>query len=356
MTSRKPRGLLLSRRDRIHRGIFVETRAQGLARPERSHIGAPIVTLICLFAPLTKVIYDFDAISLDARPITNLIHRTGDWALIFLLVVLAVRPLSRILRFNQLLDVRRMIGVGAFAYAAAHFILYIVDLMFDWREIASEIVHRNRLTLSFVALLGLTALAATSTNGMVRRLGIKRWQRLHQAIYLIGLLVLIHYFLRFKLIESEPTLATGLFGCRLGHGVLVWWRKTSNELPTWMLLAMSSMTAALTFIAEAIALGIQANISPLRVLQSAFDFDPIRPGWLVLGAGLIVVALGFVCARRQAAPRRAPGRARARGLTRCRTAINDPPMPAGSLRMICYSIAKLNPTGIIPKGTPVDLG
>ena len=315
-----------------------------------------IVTLICLFAPLSKVIYDFDAISLDARPITNLIHRTGDWALIFLLVVLAVRPLSRILRFNQLLDVRRMIGVGAFAYAAAHFILYIVDLMFDWREIASEIVHRNRLTLSFVALLGLTALAATSTNGMVRRLGIKRWQRLHQAIYLIGLLVLIHYFLRFKLIESEPTLATGLFGWLIGYRVLVWWRKTSNELPTWMLLAMSSMTAALTFIAEAIALGIQANISPLRVLQSAFDFDPIRPGWLVLGAGLIVVALGFVCARRQAAPRRAPGRARARGLTRCRTAINDPPMPAGSLRMICYSIAKLNPTGIIPKGTPVDLG
>jgi sulfoxide reductase heme-binding subunit YedZ len=148
-----------------------------------------IVTLMCLFTPLGKAIYDSDAIRLDARPITNLIHRTGDWALIFLLVALAVRPLSRILRFNQLLDVRRMIGVGAFAYAAAHFTLYIVDLMFDWREIASEIVRRNRLTLGFVALLGLTALAVTSTNGMVRRLGIKRWQRLHQAIYLIALLV-----------------------------------------------------------------------------------------------------------------------------------------------------------------------
>ena len=187
-----------------------------------------IVTLMCLFAPLSKAIYDSDAIRLDARPITELIHRTGDWALIFLLVALAVRPLSRILRFNQLLDVRRMIGVGAFAYAAAHFTLYIVDLMFDWREIASEIVHRNRLTLGFVALLGLTVLALTSTNGMVRRLGIKRWQRLHQAIYLIGLLVLIHYFLRFKLIESEPTLATGLFGCRLGHGVRMY-NKLINE-------------------------------------------------------------------------------------------------------------------------------
>jgi len=254
---------------------------------------------MCLFAPLSKATYDSDAIRVDARPITELIHRTGDWALIFLLVALAVRPLSRILRFNRLLDVRRMIGVGAFAYAAAHFTLYIVDLMFDWREIASEIVHRNRLTLGFVAFLSLTALAATSTNGMVRRLGIKRWQRLHQAIYLIGLLVLIHYFLRFKLIESTPIFATGLFGWLIGYRLLVWWRKTGNELPTWMLLALSGVIAALTFIAEAIALGIQANVSPLRVLQSAFDFDfdMIRPGWLVLGAGLIVVVLDFMCAR-----------------------------------------------------------
>jgi len=132
-----------------------------------------IATLACLFAPLAMAIYDSDTISLDARPITNLIHRTGDWALIFLLVALAVRPLSRIMRYSQLLDVRRMIGVGAFAYAAAHFTLYVVDLKFDWREIASEIVHRNRLTLSFVALLSLAALAATSTNGMMRRLGSK---------------------------------------------------------------------------------------------------------------------------------------------------------------------------------------
>jgi sulfoxide reductase heme-binding subunit YedZ len=273
-----------------------------------------IFTLMCLFAPLSKAIYDSDSIMLDARPITNLIHRTGDWALIFLLVALAVRPLSRILRFSQLLDVRRMIGVGAFVYAAAHFTLYIFDLKLDWREIASEIVHRNRLTLGFVALLGLITLAATSTNGIVRRLGTRRWQRLHQAIYLIGLLVLIHYFLRFKLIESTPTFATGLFGWLIGYRLLVWWRNTRNELPTWMLLALSGTIAALTFIAEAIALGIQANVSPLRVLQTAFDFDMVRPGWLVLGAGLLVVALDFVCAR-LAKPLSAPGLARARRLT-----------------------------------------
>jgi hypothetical protein len=93
------------------------------------------------------------------------------------------------------------------------------------------------------------------------------------------------------------TFAPGLFGWLIGYRLLVWWRKTVNELPTWMLLALSVMVAALTFIAEAIALGIQANVSPVRVLQSAFDFDLIRPGWLVLGAGLILVALDFACAR-----------------------------------------------------------
>ena len=141
-----------------------------------------------------------------------------------------------------------MIGVGAFAYAAAHFTLYIFDLNFDWREIASEIVHRNRLTLGFVALLGLTALTATSTDGMVRRLGSKHWQRLHQAIYLIGALVLFHYFLRFKLIESTPTFATGLFGWLIGYRMLVWWRITRSGPPTWMLIALGGVIAALTFI------------------------------------------------------------------------------------------------------------
>ena len=86
---------------------------------------------------------------------------------------------------------------------------------------------------------------------------------------------------------------TGLFGWLIGYRLLVWWDKTGNALPKWKLLALSGVTAALTFIAEAIALGIQASVSPLRVLESAFDFDfdMIRPGWLVLGAGFATHAL-----------------------------------------------------------------
>ena len=121
-------------------------------------------------------------------------------------------PLRRIARFNLLVDVRRMIGVGAFVYAASHISLYFADQMFDVWKVASEIVRRLYLTIGFTALLGLTALAVTSTDGMVRRLGGKRWQRLHNVVYGIGLLALIHYFQQTKADVSVPTFAAGLFG------------------------------------------------------------------------------------------------------------------------------------------------
>ena len=92
---------------------------------------------------------------LGARPINDLIHRTGYWALIFLLVTLAVTPLARIGRFSGLIDVRRMLGVGAFVYAATHILLFTADQMFDLFKVATEIVLRLYLTIGFIALLGL---------------------------------------------------------------------------------------------------------------------------------------------------------------------------------------------------------
>jgi len=259
-----------------------------------------IGTLAFLFVPVAVAVYDFNTEGFGARPLNNVIHRTGYWALIFLMTSLAITPLRRVARFNLLVDVRRMIGVGAFAYAAVHILLYVADQMFDLWKVASEIVLRLYLTIGFVALLGLTALAATSTDGMVRRLGGRRWQRLHNVIYAIGLLALIHFFQQTKADVSVPTFVAGLFGWMLGYRLLLKFRKTRDEPPAWMLLALSVFIAALTFIAEAIGIGIVFNVSPFRVLQSAFDFDDltmIRPGWLVLGAGLIVVALDLVRAR-----------------------------------------------------------
>ena len=265
-----------------------------------------MVTLACLAMPLVKAVYEVDDIMHGARPIDNLIHRAGFWTIIFLLVALAVTPLRRIARFNQFVDVRRMIGVGAFFYAAVHIMLFTTDQMFDLTKVATEIIFRIYLTIGFVALLGLTTLAATSTDGMVRRLGVKRWQWLHQAVYLIAGLALIHFFQQNKADVWVPTFAAGLFGWMIGYRLLVKGRKTRDEPPTWMLLALTVTISALTFICEAIGIGIVFNVSPVRVLQTSFefDFDMIRPGWLVLGAGLCVVALDFVRAR-FAKPRRA---------------------------------------------------
>jgi sulfoxide reductase heme-binding subunit YedZ len=270
-----------------------------------------IATLAFLFVPFAIATYDFNfnLEAVGARPLNNVIHRTGFWALIFLLVTLAITPLRRIARFNQLVDVRRMMGVGAFVYAACHISLYVADQMFDLWKVASEIALRLYLTIGFAALLGLTALAATSTDAIVRRLGGKRWQRLHNIVYGIGLLALIHYFQQTKADVSVPTFVAGLFGWMIAYRLLIKFRNTRAEPPAWMLLALSFVVAALTFFAEAIGIGIVFNVSPFRVLQSAFDFDDltmVRPGWLVLGAGLIVAAVDLFAARFR--KRQRPGR------------------------------------------------
>jgi sulfoxide reductase heme-binding subunit YedZ len=256
-----------------------------------------IVTLCLLALPiLLAIMAAFSEEGFGARPLNDLIHRAGYWALMFLLIALAVTPLTRIARFGALMDVRRMIGVGAFTYAAVHICLYITDQMFDLGKVASEIVLRLYLTIGFTALVGLAALAATSTDRMVRELGPRRWQRLHQVVYGIALLALIHFFQQTKADEWLPTFVAGLFAWLMGYRILMWRMQRAGELTSWALLGLTVTVSVLVFMAEAIGLGIAFNVSPLVVLGMAFDFDldTIRPGWLVLGAGLSVVALGIV--------------------------------------------------------------
>ena len=279
-----------------------------LWRDRRGRLSAlRILTLAFLALPVLIAIHDWLTIGFGARPLNDVIHRTGYWALIFLMVTLAVTPLRRIARFGQLVDVRRMLGVGAFCYAAAHITLYVADQQYNLIKVGSEIALRLYLTIGFVALLGLALLAATSTDSMVRRLGGLTWQRIHQAVYVIGLLVLIHFFQQTKADVRLPTLVAGLFAWLIGYRLTLRLMRPKGELSPWMLFALTAAVAVLTFAGEAIGLAIAFKISPLRVLQTAFDFDLdlIRPGWLVLGAGLCVVVLDLVRAwrRKPAVPR-----------------------------------------------------
>jgi sulfoxide reductase heme-binding subunit YedZ len=256
-----------------------------------------IATLALLLLPVAKALFDAGDIAHGARPINDLIHRAGFWALVFLGVTLAVTPFRRIARYGNLIDVRRMLGVGAFVYIAAHLTLYFADLKYDLAKALYELTHRVYLIVGGVAWIGLAVLTVTSTNAMVKRIGGRRWRRLHQTIYLIALLALIHYFQQTKADLTVPVLAAGLFTWLMGYRVLVWWLDR-NELSTLNLAGLSVVVALLTFIGEAVGIGITFGVSPLRVLETVFDIDAgIRPGWQVLAAGLVVVAIDFMRAR-----------------------------------------------------------
>jgi sulfoxide reductase heme-binding subunit YedZ len=256
-----------------------------------------IATLALLLFPLAKALFDAGDIAHGARPINDLIHRAGFWTLVFLGVTLAVTPFRRIARYGNLIDVRRMLGVGTFFYIAAHLVLYVADLKYDLVKAAYEITHRVYLIVGGIAWLGLAVLAATSIDAMVKRIGGLRWRRLHQMIYLIALLALIHYFQQTKADVTVPVFVAGVFTWLIGYRVLAWWQD-SSELSTLSLLALSVVVALLTFAGEAIGIGIAFNVSPLRVLDTAFDFDAgVRPGWQVLVAGLAVVLVDAVRAR-----------------------------------------------------------
>jgi len=269
-----------------------------LWRDRRGHLSpSRIGALALLFFPLAKALVDVQAIMHGARPLNDMIHRAGFWALVFLGVTLAVTPFRRITHYGNLIDVRRMLGVGAFCYIVAHLSLFFTDQGFSLGKAAHEISHRWYLIVGGTAWLGLATLAATSTDGMVKRLGGLRWRRLHRLIYGIALLAVIHYFQQTKADVTVPVFATSLFLWLIAYR-LVAWRQGNGELSTVTLLFLSIAVSALTFIGEAVGIGIAFHVSPMRVLDVAFDFSAgIRPGWEVLAAGLVVVAIDVVIGR-----------------------------------------------------------
>ena len=264
-----------------------------------------MAALAILLLPLAKALIEADAIAHGARPLNELIHRAGFWALVFLGLTLAVTPFRRIFRYGNLVDIRRMLGVGTFCYIAAHLALFFADQSYDVGKVVHEITHRVYLIIGATAWLGLAALAATSTDGMARRLGGLRWRRLHQIVYGIALLALIHYFQQTKADVTVPTFAAGLFFWLLAYRLLAWWQDT-GELSTQSLLLLAFGSSIATFAGEAIGIAIAFHVSPLLVLGMIFDFGiGIRPGWQVLGAGLAVVILDAVMGRWKARMQRA---------------------------------------------------
>jgi sulfoxide reductase heme-binding subunit YedZ len=247
------------------------------------------IVLACLILPGTLIAWRFASGALGPRPITEAIHQTGDWAVRFFVLSLAVTPLRRIADWPKLIIVRRMIGVSSLIYALAHFALYIADQNLDLAKVASEIVLRIYLTIGFAALLGLCILGATSTDAAIRRLG-GNWNRLHKITYGIGILAMLHFFMQTKADVYQATLISGLFMLlmiyRLAH-----WRGFSLKSPA--VLALAAVGAALVTVAVEYAwYALATGIPPGRVLAANLQFSfSIRPAWWVLAVGVAVAAI-----------------------------------------------------------------
>lgn len=129
------------------------------------------------------------------EPLEFITHGSGDWTLYFLCITLAVTPLRRLTKMNWLVKLRRMFGLFAFFYVCLHFLAFLwFDHFFDVAEMFRDVAKRPFITVGFIAFVLLIPLAVTSTNGMVRRLGGKRWQWLHRLIYLIAPLGILHFW------------------------------------------------------------------------------------------------------------------------------------------------------------------
>ncbi|MDC8760272.1 sulfite oxidase heme-binding subunit YedZ [Janthinobacterium fluminis] len=129
------------------------------------------------------------------EPLEFITRGTGDWTLYFLCITLAVTPLRRLSKWNWLIRLRRMLGLFVFFYAALHFTTFLwFDHFFDVAEMWADVLKRPFITVGFIAFVPLIALAATSSNAMVRRLGGKRWQYLHRLVYVIAPLAILHFW------------------------------------------------------------------------------------------------------------------------------------------------------------------
>jgi len=176
----------------------------------------PLVFVVCL-VPLAYLSWAFFHDGLGANPIREAEIQTGLWTLRGLAITLAVTPVRKLTGWGILAKYRRMLGVFTFAYACVHLSLWVgVDWFFDWRSMGKEIVKHKYILIGMTTFSLLLPLAVTSTNGWVRRLGGKRWAKLHRLVYVAAVTGTIHYLWAVKKDTFFPLVYLGTFAVLLG--------------------------------------------------------------------------------------------------------------------------------------------
>lgn len=184
----------------------------------------PLVFLLCLVPALhiAADVFGFFGGTLGANPVEEIQDRFGNWALRFIMIALAVTPLRRLSDWNWLSRFRRLLGLFAFFYVLMHFLTWLfLDQGLFLSAIAEDLIKRPFITIGFAAFVLLSAMAVTSTAGMRRRLG-KRWQTLHNSVYVVAALGVWHYWWQVKSDITEPLIYAAILSVLLG--LRAWWR------------------------------------------------------------------------------------------------------------------------------------
>jgi len=191
----------------------------------------PAIKITLFFAsliPLCRLIWLGIFNQLGTNPIEVVTHSTGEWTLIFLMLTLSITPLRQLSGLAWLIKLRRMVGLYAFFYASLHFITYIwLDQFFDVAAIIKDVIKRPFITVGFAAFILLIPLAVTSTNTMLKKLGGKRWQKLHRLVYLIAILGVLHFWWLVKKDITEPLIYAVILFVLLGYRLVKWRQKAS---------------------------------------------------------------------------------------------------------------------------------
>lgn len=233
---------------------------------------------------------------LSLLPLAPVTYHTGVFAVWFLLLTLAITPARRLFGPGRLILVRRLAGLTAFAYALAHLVAYGLLRELDWPTMGREVVTRASIAVAVAAILGLSALAATSTDAAIRRLG-PGWSRLHRLVYPAAGLAVLHYVLSPSSVAGQPYLMAGLFFWLMG------WRGL-NALGrgdrVTALAGLSLACALVTAMFEAAAVSLFHGYPAAETLALNFSLDlGLSPGWTTLLAGLGVTLARAVRDRRR---------------------------------------------------------
>lgn len=181
----------------------------------------PLVFLVCL-GPLATLVWK-GAVSQDlgANPVDVITRSTGKWTLTFLLITLAVTPIRKLAGMPWMIRFRRMLGLFAFFYGSLHLMTYVwLDKFFDVQAMLHDIAKRKFITAGMTAWACMLPLAITSTTGWIRRLGGKKWQKLHRLIYLSAAAGVVHFIWLVKADLRQPLTYGAFLTVLLGYRVI----------------------------------------------------------------------------------------------------------------------------------------